>query len=235
MKGTTATDLMQSKDGYLNIGTYEGLVRFDGVEFTTLKRNAHNDYVFSSVRAILEDRNGNLWVGSNDDGLQMISKYDTKVYTVENGLPNNSIRALCEDKNGNIWIGTAAGVVYLTPEGHLITPQFQAGTVSKGVIAVSFYCDTAGRIWLITSNERGLFLYNDGLFCNIPQLADMENYLATSITQDLNGDFWIGLAEHGIYKLANNKLRKITTNTVIDNVSTWSIFVNIDGTIWFGS
>ena len=114
LNGTTITDIVQTNDGYLNIGTYEGLARFDGVAFTTHKHNTTNDLSFVSVRAILEDSHGNLWVGSNDEGLQKISSASKKTYSMKNGLPNNSIRCLAEDKKGNAWVGTAAGVVYIT-------------------------------------------------------------------------------------------------------------------------
>ena len=244
LTGTTATDIVQTSDGYLNIGTYEGLVRFDGVEFNTIRRSRGNDYKFSSVRVILQDSNGFIWLGSNDEGLHKINPVDgtSKTYTIQNGLPNNSVRAICEDKAGNIWVGTAAGVVYLTPKGHLITPQFQAGTVSKGIIAVSLFCDTAGRVWLITSNENGLFLFSDGLFHTIPQIddyfsknSDDGKYFATAITQDLNGDFWIGMAEKGLIRLRNGEFTKVHTGTVLDNTSTWSIYVLSDGRMVFGT
>lgn len=240
--GTTATDVLQTRDGYLNIGTYEGLVRFDGVEFNTIRRARGNDYKFSSVRTILEDSQGNIWLGSNDEGVHKILPDGTaKVYTTKNGLPNNSVRALCEDKVGNIWIGTAAGVVYLTPKGHLITPQFQAGTVSKGIIAVAFYCDTAGRVWLITSNENGLFLFSDGLFQTLPQIDEFfahnfdGKYFASSIVQDLNGAFWLGMAESGLLYINNSEIKRLETNTILDNTSTWSMYVMSDGTMLFGT
>ena len=108
LNGTSTTDIVQTKDGYINIGTYEGLARFDGVTFTTHKRNFENDLTFVSVRAILEDSRGNLWIGSNDEGLQRISADGTKTYTTKNGLPNNSIRCLAEDQRGNVWVGTAS-------------------------------------------------------------------------------------------------------------------------------
>ncbi|MBO6218401.1 MAG: hypothetical protein J6N81_02360 [Treponema sp.] len=242
LTGTTATDVLQTRDGYLNIGTYEGLVRFDGVEFNTIRRARGNDYKFSSVRTILEDSQGNIWLGSNDEGVHKILPDGTaKVYTTKNGLPNNSVRALCEDKVGNIWIGTAAGVVYLTPKGHLITPQFQAGTVSKGIIAVAFYCDTAGRVWLITSNENGLFLFSDGLFQTLPQIDEFfahnfdGKYFASSIVQDLNGAFWLGMAESGLLYINNSEIKRLETNTILDNTSTWSMYVMSDGTMLFGT
>ncbi|MCR4823208.1 MAG: hypothetical protein K5873_10100 [Treponema sp.] len=237
LTGTTATDIIQTKDGYLNIGTYEGLVRFDGIESKTIKRARGNDYKFSSVRVILEDRKENIWIGSNDEGVHKIfPDGSSKAYTTQNGLPNNSVRALCEDASGNIWIGTAAGVVYLTPAGHLITPQFQSGTVSKGIIAVSLYCDTAGRVWLITSNENGLFLFSNGLFHTLPEIdKKFDSYFVTSIIQDISGVFWIGMAENGLITLNNGEVKQINTNTALDESPTWSMFVMQNGTIIFGT
>ncbi len=132
LTGTTATDIYQTKDGFIEIGTYEGLVKFDGVEFETINRSKNKEYGFVFVRTILEDSRGDLWLGSNDEGLQKISLQNgNKIYTTENGLPNNSVRTLCEDKRGNIWVGTASGVIYITPDGKLINPQFGAGTTAN--------------------------------------------------------------------------------------------------------
>ena len=140
LTGTTATCIYQTKDGYINIGTYEGLVRFDGVEFGLHRRSKDNDYKFASVRTILEDKKGYIWLGANDEGLTRIKDGETVTYTIQNGLPNNSIRSLAEDRDGNIWIGTAAGVVYLTPDGKVLNPQFEPGSVSKGIITTHLYC-----------------------------------------------------------------------------------------------
>ena len=235
LTGTTATDIVQTKDGYINVGTYEGLSRFDGVAFTTIKRTKENNLNFISVRAILEDSKGNLWLGSNDEGIQKISANGNKAYTTRNGLPNNSVRAIAEDKNGNIWIGTAAGVVYLTADGKLMTPQFEAGTVSKGVIATHLYCDTAGRVWLTTANERGLFLFSDGLFRTRPELDQFGTYFVTSIAQDLSGAFWIGMDNDGLIRVSNGLVTKIHTGTILDVSPTNTMYMEENGTIWFGT
>ena len=235
IKGATVTDLIQTGDGYLDIGTYDGLVQFDGVEFKTIRKSKSNDLKFSSVRVVYEDSNSNLWVGSNDEGLQKLSAAGNKLYTTENGLPNNSIRAITEDHNGNIWVGTAAGVVYITKEGRLITPQFEAGTVAKGVIAVYLYCDTAGRIWLITAGERGLFLFSDGLFRTRQELDEFGSYFASAIAQDLKGDFWVGLGTDGLVRIRNGHLSRIETGTFLDTSPTVAIHVSKNGMIWFGT
>lgn len=74
LPGNTITDVIQSKEGYLLIGTYEGLVRFDGVKIVTLNRNYDSLFDFVSARAIYQAPNGELWVGSNDNGLCYLAR-----------------------------------------------------------------------------------------------------------------------------------------------------------------
>ena len=235
LSGTTANDIYQTTDGYINIGTYEGLVRFDGVEFSSLNRAVDSSYNFVSARAIMEDSNGNIWIGSNDEGLHKISKDGTQSYTINEGLPNNSIRALAEDLNGNIWIGTAGGVVYLTPQGYLITPQFAPGTTANGVIASHLYCDPVGRIWLTISNENGLFLYVNGVFRPLLEFEKLGRYFATAIFRDSKEIYWIGLGEKGIYQMDSGTVKHINTNTILDTVPSCSILEDKNGNIWFGT
>ena len=235
LTGATATDIIQTEDGFINIGTYEGLVRFDGVEFTTLKRSRHNDYTFASVRNVMEDHRGCLWIGANDEGVQVIQPEGNKTFTTQNGLPNNSVRAMVEDKAGNVWVGTAAGVVYMTPTHHLLTPQFEAGTISKGVISTGLFCDSDGRVWLTTENDNGLFVFKDGLFHAISAMAPFEPFQATAVCQDSNGIVWVGTDTVGIVKIENNKAQQIRTGTILDTVTTSTIYESPDGNIWFGT
>ena len=235
LSGTTATDIFQTKDGYIDIGTYEGLVKFDGVEFSTISRSTSKDYGFVSVRSILQDSRGNIWLGSNDEGLQKVSEEGNKLYTIENGLPNNSVRALCEDADGNIWIGTASGVVYLTPDEKLITPQFGAGTTANGVIASNLFCDSSERVWLTTSNENGLFQCIDGVFKPLDEFEKYTTYFATSIFEDNQHKIWVGLGEKGVAVLADGKAEILKTGTLLDRLPTHSILQDTNGTIWFGT
>ena len=89
--GTTANDIVQTSDGYINIATYVGLVRFDGIEFTTIRKSKNNDLNFTSVRVILEDMNKNLWIGSNDEGLQLISNKGNVSYTTEKEVSPDTV------------------------------------------------------------------------------------------------------------------------------------------------
>ena len=235
LSGTTANDIYQTRDGYINIGTYEGLVKFDGVEFSTFNRASDKEYGFASVRTMIQDSRGDIWLGSNDEGLHKLSDAGNKVYTTENGLPNNSVRALCEDIRGNIWVGTASGVIYLTPDGKLINPQFGAGTTANGVIASNLYCDHAGHIWLTTSNENGLFLYTDGVFQPLEEFEKYSTYFATEIYQDQKGKYWISLGEKGLATMVNGKVSLLKTGTLADTTPVCTILEDASGVIWFGT
>ena len=236
LSGTTANDIYQTSDGFINIGTYEGLVKFDGVEFTNVNRSTDKEIGFVSARSILQDSRGDIWIGSNDEGLQKISlNTGNKLYTMDNGLPNNSVRTLCEDTNGNIWVGTASGVVYITPDGKLINPQFDAGTTANGVIASNLFCDSGGRIWLTTSNENGLFICKEGLFKPIPAFDRIPYYFATAILQDADKSFWFGLGDKGIATLNKGQLKILKTGTILDTIPTNTILLDSKGIIWFGT
>ena len=237
LSGTTANDIYQSIDGYIDIGTYEGLVKFDGVEFSTINRITDKDYNFVSVRTILQDGRRDIWLGSNDEGLHKISYTGTgnKIYTMDNGLPNNSVRTLCEDNRGNIWVGTASGVIYITPDGKLINPQFGPGTTANGVIASHIYCDRAGRIWLTTSNENGLFVCEDGVFRTLAAFEPYSTYFATAIYQDRSETYWVGLGEKGIATITDGKVSLLKTKTLLDSTPTCTILQDDAGIIWFGT
>lgn len=235
LPGNTVTDLLQKSDGYIYIGTYDGLVRFDGVKFTILNKNTVSDFRCVSARTIFEDTDGNLWVGSNDEGVAKISSSGIEMFTTDNGLPNNSIRDIAQDKSGNIWIGTSNGVVFLTPSGKFIRPEGLEQYDDSSCLVISLYCDTAGRIWLSTTKKHGLYYYSSGKFSQYSAFTSIDYSTVTAIAQDETGAFWYGLAQKGVvrvhegnYKLYGKKEGMLET-TVND------IYLDNSNSLWFGT
>lgn len=122
LPANSVTDVIQTHDGYIYIGTYEGLVRFNGFDFVVMNRHSSSDYNFVSARTLFQDGEGNLWVGSNGEGVQKISPEGNVSFTEADGIPNNSIRAFAQDKEGNLWVGTASGVCYITSDHQIRYP-----------------------------------------------------------------------------------------------------------------
>ena len=94
----------QTKDGYIWVGTYSGLYRYDGKSF---EKSSISPYIYN-VMSLFVDRAGKLWIGTNDTGLFAYDPAEGTIesFTVKNGLPSDSVRAVCEDENGRIYVGT---------------------------------------------------------------------------------------------------------------------------------
>lgn len=197
LPGNTITSVIQDDDGYIYIGMYEGLIRFDGMEFLTINSDLDPKYKLYSARSLFQDSNGNLWVGANDDGVVCI-RNDGSVdsYTIEEGLPNNSIRAITEDFLHNIWIGTADGIVYITPEGEIAKPKGLDSYDEEHILVLRLYCDTAGRIWCITEKQNGLYCYSNNTFERYTGITKIENPVVTCMSQDSTGAFWFGISPY---------------------------------------
>lgn len=235
LPGMTITAIMQDKKGYIYIGTYDGLVRFDGVEFVTFNRTADPKYDFTAVRSIFQDSKDNLWVGHNDEGVTCFKKSGEIVkFTTDDGLPHNSVRAICEDYDGNIWFGTASGLCYYTPDGYFLAPQglFDLG---QDTIQVSkLYCDTAGRIWISTAIENELFVYSNKKVEQFNGITTIKNPSVNEVTQDKSGAFWFGVAPHFAVRIKDTEETLFdlshdhTVGTVIN-----SIIQDNNGDFWF--
>jgi ligand-binding sensor domain-containing protein len=105
----TVHSVAQTKDGYIWIGTEEGLARFDGVRFTIF--DTHNTPPLKSnyIRTLLADRDGVLWIGTAE-GLVRKSNVGFTTFTTNEGLPSNTIQSVYQDREGTVWIATATGL-----------------------------------------------------------------------------------------------------------------------------
>lgn len=237
LPGMTITTVMQDSKGYLYIGTYDGLVRFDGVEFVNFTRTIDPKYDFASVRSIFQDSRENLWVGHNDEGVTCITPDgEIRKYTTDDGLPHNSVRAICEDKEGNIWFGLASGICYMNSSRKIIIPNGLKELGQETIQVSKLYCDTAGRVWISTAIENDLFVYSNKMLERFTGITKIKNPSVNEVTQDKSGAFWFGVAPHYAVRI------KDTEETVFDighdhqdGTVVNSIIQDSAGDYWFAS
>lgn len=111
-----ANTVVQTPDGTLWIGTYAGLYRYNGTEFTWMDSI---DSVYN-VNCLYVDDEGRLWIGTNDSGLSiMIKNKIVNVLDVESGMASNSIRCVTESTDGVYYVGTTDGLMAITLDGGL--------------------------------------------------------------------------------------------------------------------
>lgn len=237
LPGMSITTVLQDQKGYIWIGTYDGLVRFDGVEFITYSRTTDARFDFASARSLFQAKDGTLWVGHNDEGVTAInSDGQIRKFTMDNGLPNNKINTINEDLNHNVWIGTSSGVCYITPEFEIKIPDGLKELDQEKILVNMIYCDLAGRIWICTGLENDLFVYENNRIERFTGIHKIKNPAVRTIMQDDTGAFWFGVDTHYVVLLRNAE------ETVFDiahdhhkGTAVSSIIQDKKGNIWVGS
>ncbi len=109
LPGNEITALLQTRDGYLWVGTSAGLARFDGERF--VRFGVKEGMPSGGVLCLFEDNAGTLWAGMDGQGLLQFADGKFKALTKErDGLFNNVVMALAQDREGRLWIGTYDGL-----------------------------------------------------------------------------------------------------------------------------
>src|SRR5688500_12912567 len=146
----SVTAIAQTPDGYLWLGTFGGVARFDGSSFRLAPRvdsaGQHTDRVLS----LAVGRDSALWIGTEAGLLRYHGgRYD--VYTTANGLPDGEISALHVDGTGVLWIGTARGGVARFERGAITRVPASNGAPVSYVF--SFVETGDGTIWVNLPNN----------------------------------------------------------------------------------
>ena len=109
--------VVQTNDGFIWIGSYSGLIRYDGNEFYRYDSSTG----VSSVVSLFADSKERLWIGTNDSGVFVLEKGSFKSYDREEGLRSSSVRSIIEDTDGNILVATTMGMAYVGTDGIMHT------------------------------------------------------------------------------------------------------------------
>lgn len=204
-----------------------------------------------SVYAILQDRKGFIWFGT-DDGLNRFDGYNFTVFRHSfqdtNSLSEGSISAICQDKRGDIWIGTfSKGLNRYDPQtGKFTQYKTQANdpqSISSDNIRV-IYEDKRGTLWIGTNKGLNRFDTQTGTF----QLFQHErnrkdsltNNVISAILEDRNGMLWIGTSGGGLNRFDRKNgsftayINNGEANSISDNDIS-AIYEDRNGTLWIGT
>jgi len=228
----TVYAIIQTREGYLWLGTQEGLVRFDGVRFKTFDKRNVEQLLDNCIQALYEDQEGNLWIGTDDGGLTCMKDGKFTTFTKREGLSNNRINAICEDREGSLWIGTDKGLNRLSPKDGKITTYTTIQGLSHNIV-LSLYEGREGSLWIGTS--AGLNHLKTGTFTRYTTKEGLPNHVIRSICEDQEGSLWIGTYGGGLIRMKAGTFTRYTSKDGLSNDMIYVIYKDREGSLWIGT
>lgn len=216
---------------------------------------------YGNVQCALQDKAGNLWFGTTDNGLY---KYDGKSFTQfleTDGLISNNITALLEDINGKIWIGTPLGLCLhdpaLTTSGKSFTmieipvrkdlPPNKNHQDRNAHYVFSIMQARNGKLWFATID--GVYIYNGKSFTPFVITEAAGGYMSTNnnaeyMLEDKKGNIWFGgRGTEGLYRYDGKSVVNIKLKEMFQNDGpkpkahtwAWPQVQDKNGDIWFSN
>ena len=220
---------IQTRDGYLWVGTRGGLGRFDGVRFTVYDDRRRDQLPDSEVWALAEDREGALWIGTFGGGL--IRLRNGTFTRFGEGLPSLFVTSLLATPDGGVWIGTQQGLARI--ENERITSYKGEKAIPNPYIG-DLHLAADGRVWITT--EGGLASYARGAFRD----HTLENpRLKTRIykaASDAQGGVWLATWGTGLLHLTpDGRLEQFMAKDGLPSENLLSVHVDPHGMVWAGT
>ncbi len=221
--------IAQTPDGYLWLGTEEGLVRFDGVHFTILDKRT-SGLQTNLIQVLYVDRESNLWIGTYGGGIACLSHGKFTAYTSANGFPNEPIHAMYEDDHGAIWIGTDGGGLIRLQDGKFRIFTTADGLADNAVFSVTG--DANGTLWIGT--HAGLSKLSGGKFSRLGTKEGLSSDFVRSVVVGREGVIWIGTNE-GLCRLTSAGVTHFTMKDGLNTNTIYSLYEDHAGTLWIGT
>ena len=187
--------IAQTPDGYLWVGSYSGLYRYNGRKFERFTP----DERIKSVLELYVDSSGKLWIGTNEAG---VARYDTKTreidfFTTQEGLAADSIRSICEDEGGNIYVGTIGELSIIDRKGNIENIEG-----NKDITCVKSMVPGEDGVIAGVTNAGGLFFIKGNKVLSVSAYSGEEGvYYTTICNTNKKGEYLVGTSSVNIMRI----------------------------------
>lgn len=224
----SVSSIIQDSNGYLWLGTEEGLARFDGVQFSIFDKKKIEAFQLNDVVTLYAARSGTLWIGTRGGGLLQYTEGNFTTFDSKEDLSSDFITSLFEDKHGTLWIGTYGGGL-IKKQGNTFTAYGPAEGLEGDFISTIFI-DSKDNIWVGT--ETGLFQIQQGRFIRQKQTPVAESFI-TAIFEDRANRLWVGTRNQGLFVSQTSGWHHFDDAFMTSNYIT-TILEDSAGSLWLG-
>ncbi len=244
------TSATQDGDGFLWIGSQNGLARWDGYHFRIYRADPGRAGALPDnfIQALLADARGVLWIGTTSGGL---ARYDREheqfvVYPVgPKGLSHVSVRAIAEDGNGGVWVATEAGLDHVVANsdvvGHLRHIEGDPSSLPDNRVR-GLLRDRHGTLWVGTATALVRLDKGSSRFEPVPLPAPQGKVPSPwSFLEDSAGRIWVGTIRQGAYVIDSHAAgaravqESDASHSTLQNEGVSSIVEIVPGQVWLGT
>jgi signal transduction histidine kinase/ligand-binding sensor domain-containing protein/DNA-binding response OmpR family regulator len=227
----TVRKIIQTKDGYLWLGTRGGFCRFNGVTFTNFDELNTPQLKDNEIASLIETQDRSLWIGTLGGGLLRYKDGIFKSFTTNEGLPSNYVWAMLEDSsNGNLWIGTDGGLLLFKDE------RFTIYSTKDGLSHnnIKSLCKGPNNSLWVGTKGGGLHLFANGKFTLFSIKDGLPDLNIFSLVYDNDGNLLIGTAR-GLVKFRDNQFITYTKDDGLSANTIWTLLLDSYGVLWVGT
>jgi signal transduction histidine kinase/streptogramin lyase len=221
----TIRAIAQTKDGYLWLGTDEGLARFDGYEFTVFTK-ANGDLPTNSVQTLATASDGSLWIGTSA-GLVHYNDHRFRTYGMPQGLPDSNVSMVYVDHSDTVWIVAGVSLCRLRNDRFQV---YQPGADLPVTFMRTIREDPRHNLWV--AGFTGIGTFRDGKYSPVLGAPELRGELVTSLLPDEQGNLWVSGNDGVLLRSPNGSLRHFGTSDGLPDPFVRSVWIDRDGNVW---
>ena len=219
--------LAQTTDGFLWLGTAQGLYRFDGISFERYEPQSGPAFQSSNITALLALPNGDLWIGYRDQGASRIRNGMNANYTNSDGLPAGRVTRLAQDREGAIWAAAAGGLARF---GNNRWQRIGGDWGYPADSAATLCVDRHGTLWVASGRTLAFLPEGSRKF----QTTGIEIGQTLQIVESPGGALWMAETSKSVHPVVLPANRQHNDEAEIQVGSTGILFDD-DGSLWITS
>jgi ligand-binding sensor domain-containing protein/signal transduction histidine kinase/DNA-binding response OmpR family regulator len=228
MPQSSAQAIARTADGYLWIGTQEGLARFDGVRFTVFAGGRDVDIPNKYISALFVDAGGQLWVGTRS-GIAVLEQGHFRSFGKFASLAHANVRTIAQDRAGHIWVGTETGLIEIN--GDSAHPYDSSSGLLDGPVQALLE-DRNGTLWI--GSASGLQRFDGKRYATVSLEAGSAAPSIMALYEDRTGMLWIGTATGALYRRTAERIVQVAHTGQLGS-AVRTITQDQDDNLWIGT